>query len=94
MHLLITLHKLGLLCCARLYFYKRCPFRAFVGFSWSVVDDRDDHQDGGGVHNGHSDHQKKSTRYESSLIKIKQFTTFFLSRNKNCKFLTMGGRTI
>ena len=57
-----------------------------MGFSWSEVDDRDDHQDGGGVHFGHSDHQTKSTRYDSSLIKIKHFTTFSLPGTKTANF--------
>ena len=56
---------------ATFIFLQEAPFQRISGFSWLVVDDRDDHQDGGGGHLGHSDHQTKSTRYES-IIKMDQ----------------------
>ena len=54
---------------AHVYIFTRGAIsEKFGGFSWSLVDDRDDHKDGGGVHFGNSDHPTKPTRYESVFI--------------------------
>ena len=71
---------------ATFIFLQEAPFQRISGFSWLVVDDRDDHQDGGGGHLGHSDHQTKSTRYKFSLIKSDISRHFISSGTKTANF--------